>query len=172
MFLSVYVWVRQWGALKLHPSNSVTQKLFLSAQFDPSFKFWGHEELHFILLVVSTVSTFSTVSSQASEHSAVLFTAHTTLSQHVLFAYLNHIHCPHLPRQLGIITYFISFLEMATIPSPPSDLLGPLNAPLAHLRMMVEFYIWGSNIFYCSYNKHNNILLGQHRFIPMEIKKH
>ena len=63
----VYVQVRQWGAWKLYPYNSFTQKLFLIAQFGTSF---GFEVMRvaFWFLVISTVSTMSTVSSQASKH--------------------------------------------------------------------------------------------------------
>ena len=38
VFPLVYVQVRQWGAWKLHPSNSVTQKLFLIAQYGTNLK--------------------------------------------------------------------------------------------------------------------------------------
>ena len=43
VFLLVNVQVRQWGAWKLHPSNIITQKLFLIAHSSTIIQILGSE---------------------------------------------------------------------------------------------------------------------------------
>ena len=82
----------------------------------------------FVLLVVSTVITFSTVITSASKHFLVLLTAHTTLGQQMILL-TSAMLAAHTSQGKWIcVTFFICFLMLATIPSPPLDLPGQRNA--------------------------------------------
>ena len=99
VFPSVYVQVRQQGAWKLHPYNSVTQKLFLIAQFGTSFEFRGLQIYILFLLVIITISTISMVSAVSTLVSKHFFYSFAHYPHHTksacIVAYLNNTHCPH-----------------------------------------------------------------------------